>query len=1740
MKKSLKKTLSLLLVSVILLTSLLIAPITSYAAESPVTLESANLSIWADAENVLSQADITDFKSGNKLAPLGGIQPFKRSSSSSKYYWFLPSTADCSALTFWFDGTAAIDGTAIASGVPTNIFADINEGGVQRAVTLTLGSSNYSVTVMKSGEVGTVYIDTESGSLSKITNAKNEFGGADTSVFESGSIMVVQPNGKVDYSGVMEKMSGRGNGTWDTGNVKNPYNIKLAISSSLLGMGSAKKWCLLANTSDASLVKNQLTYDFAKYIGIKYQPTCKPVDLYVNQQYLGSYQLSEKVDIKSNRIDISDVYDNLQIANGTTDPETGILIPKDLTGTAIETYNPNKIGTNTYNLAGHTITAKRYSPSLKEPTDYTGGYLYELEISQRWVAENAGFCAYNRQGWVIKNADYVSTQMVNYSYDLLYALGSSVYNKGIVPSTSTTTDCSGLSILQDKVYGEHKITNPAPATQYQGKKWSDILDADSAVRYYWTQEFFKNMDSSVSSTYFFKDSDLIDGKLYAGPMWDMDNSIGYGQSGTRWGYSWTSSNDWYTKNSRIYRWRVNDNETNYSTDKKAPLSFYGALATNCTDFWSEAEKYWYAYISPAVDIISGKAVDETGTLKSAEEYIRTVSKSGSMNAVRLDINNSTYDTESHINGMTNWLNERQTWINSQITKEDLSAATIDPVTDQYYTGYEITPKTIVKTFKAGIGNITLAEGLDYEFSYSNNINVGTANLTVNGAGIYSGSSTKTFNIIKTNISSCTLQIESNAYSNMLLTADIRLSDGRELPASHSYQWYRNGSAITGATEKTYTTTPEDVGATITVTATGDNVNLTGSITSNGCTVLAGSKPTGYTKTIAAWDYDYTADNTALATADPSGLKYYYTATSGENQSDANLYASVDAKNNAQIKWSSSSDLYANSNTSVASDRSPVMGTSKNDLIAWGKYPYFETVVSTLGFEGIKFSANLGGTKKGPRGWKLQYSLDGTAYTDIGSSYTIINNKTMELAFDNIALPQECDNQSKVYIRMVVCENMAINGTSTIINQLSGDASVNNIKVTGSSLKVVTELLAPVITPENGSPVFSDNNITITDSNGGADVYYTINGSEPILYTGEFNPFDAKTAKAGTDSVTISAYAKFEDIVSESVTAEFTFAGVNINSFSYDTYSTEVLNGAVDSNGGVYGESGKMTAYTDGKSQYVPLWNDKNGSFSIAPDDGAFWSENSGFTYKVSTAGYENINFSCMAYTTAQGPKSLTLQYSTDGITYYNVVSDVPLTANLMLEKLFVNIPLPAACSNQRELYIRLATTENMTFGGTELHNNASKGNLYVNNVIVAGEDNGAFKMPYTNKSTSYFGDNGFIKYKSADNLPIQYAVVDSQGSIVQNGICPETGIQLSTVKGFDPANQEPYRVLTWVEEDEESSAVNIQTYYYKGDTVVKFNYNDSTRPFSKFVSSDFLTVSNTSGENSGTLSMYPNAADKAILSYTGTYGVKVAYSDTNSFTATGKLDNPDGNGYWFIETSTLGFKNLTLTLEQLSSNNGPRDWGIAYSTDGRNYKYVENSNARAISNDASSKTIETYSNFNLPAECSNLEKLYIKLFINGGESVDGDELRLVTKGNTGINSVDLSGTRIPNNVTVNTTVLETKTSTTGTYAYSGVDVYVDGVLKGTTDENGLLNLALVKNRSYTITFKGNEVVEKTTTVSVTGDETVNVPLLVFDVNNDGFINAKDYAIINKNEKYSPYKQFFENFINTNTTEFVYS
>ncbi|MBE6720679.1 MAG: hypothetical protein E7571_08535 [Ruminococcaceae bacterium] len=1760
MKKYLKKVLSIILSVTIFSGVLVFMPKDAEAVESPLKVEGTAVSFWADPENRITQTDLTAFASGDKTSMVGAVGVFKRSSDSDNYYLFLPSNADCNSLKVWFsDSTCKINGTSLTSGAATDVFSDCDEGGTMYGYTLTLGDNNYNLNVMKSGDVGTVYIDTQSGSISKITNSSNH------TASETGTIMVVNPDGTIEYDGELAKMSGRGNGTWGTNNIKNPYNIKLGTSTKLLGMPKAKKWCLLANAGDGTLVKNQLTYDFADYIGVKYQPHCKPVDLYVNQQYYGSYQLAEKVEIKSNRINITDNYENLEIANGTVDEATGTVTPADMDtlGLSTRTIDASNSTVNvayqletSSNYFGHTVGSRRYSAyattsqgstsytNINDPDDITGGYLFELEISQRWAEENAGFCGYNRQGWTVKSNDYISRHQVDYCYNLLYALGSSLYNGGTVPSGSTTTSCNSLGntsgILNN--YGAKSITNPAPNEAYQGKKWSDLLDSESAVKYYWTQEYFKNMDSSTSSTYFYKDTDSIDPMLYAGPVWDMDNSLGYSSNGSRWGYSWTSTDGWYTKNTRIYRWRTRDSNTSYSTDAYAPLSFYGALATNCSDFWQSAQSEWYRNISPAVDVLTSEESAANTKLHSVDYYVDTVKKSAIMNNYRVKGSDS-YDADSIKSGIKSWLSGRQTWISSQFSKVNMSSCNIEAVANQQFGGKAVTPELTV-TYNGA----TLIEGEDYTVEYTNNTSVGTAFATVTGKGMYTGTVSTSFRIVKGTLSG-TVAIDDAAYSGDTLTAVFTNADGDEISNCITYQWYSDGTAISGATSREYTVSDLDQGKTLTVTVTGDGTNLSGSVTSDGCTVRTGTKPDNYTETIAQWVYDYSVNPDALTNASTDG-GYSYPATDGQLKENAFLSGSVTSATQSKIKWSD--DLFANNTTVLAKDYSPIMGTSKTDGVAWGEYPYFETAVSTTGYENITFSAKLGGTNRGPSTWKLQYSLDGTDYTDIaGATYVITNNKSMEDAFTDVELPDACSNVKTVYIRAVVYDDVAINSKYRIVGITSGDASINNVSVKGTRLSVITSLETPTVINSSvngdGTYLFDTDRISLKDNNGGANVYYTLDGGSETLYNGEFSPF-GDNAKAG-DTVTLTAYAKFEDIASEPVSVTYTFAGSDINHFMYSTYTENVSGGALYSNGGAYDGSAKMTANTDGKSQYVPVWNEKNGAFMLAPDDGALWSATSGYTFELSTAGYENVTLTAQAYTTAQGPNSLTLQYSTDGSTWTNVVQNRQLSANGVLEQYMMCYDLPGECDNKQQLYVRFVTAENATHGSstvssTTLHNNASKGNLYINNIVFAGDSNGDTKMPYTNKTSAYFGDTGSLRYYSPDGKAMHFSVVNAANKIILSGNYDEsTGIVIPTSDSFNEFSDEAYTVSVWAGDNDDRSAVNTRKYYYKGSTICEFNYNSSSRLLEDYLDSSGTTAQNTSGTSQGTLSMYPNGVSVAPLQSDGTYGVKVSWASDNFFTydKTTPLDTPSGNGYWLITTSTAGYHAVTLNLEQLSSNKAPRDWGLAYSTDGTTFTYIANSNAHTISNDASNSTVETYNNFSLPSACDNQQTLYIKLFINGGESIEGGELADMLKGNTGIDNITLSGISDAPDVTVNVAavMLENTGDTSGSSLVDAVVTY-DGTDYQTV--NGVAALTVKNGEVCTVQVSVNGTFTHTVSFTASENAVIPVPVVAVDMNGDGYINGRDYAAINQinsSTVKAEYKAAFSSLVGCEDSSFTY-
>lgn len=99
---------------------------------------------------------------------------------------------------------------------------------------------------------------------------------------------------------------GRGNSTWNM--AKKPYRIKLQKSAKLLGdnRANAKKWTLLANHGDKTMMRNALASYIGDLCGQPFTPAAKFVDLTLNGEYQGCYQMSDQIDVRKKRVDIAE------------------------------------------------------------------------------------------------------------------------------------------------------------------------------------------------------------------------------------------------------------------------------------------------------------------------------------------------------------------------------------------------------------------------------------------------------------------------------------------------------------------------------------------------------------------------------------------------------------------------------------------------------------------------------------------------------------------------------------------------------------------------------------------------------------------------------------------------------------------------------------------------------------------------------------------------------------------------------------------------------------------------------------------------------------------------------------------------------------------------------------------------------------------------------------------------------------------------------------------------------------------------------------------------------------------------------------------------------------------------------------------------------------------------------------------------------------------------------------------
>lgn len=397
------------------------------------------------------------------------VQPFDDESTKidwwysfpeNRYYFFLPTGTDTASLRLYYTcDELTINGEKVKNGKKTKLLTANAE------LTVESGGASYPLTVLCSDRVPAIFIHTASGSLEEIHKDKDYKEAATFTLAENGDLTLV--------SAPLKHIKGRGNTTWDDSIGKKPYNIRFEEKTDLLGMGAAKKWSLLANYYDETLLRNTIALDAARRMDIPYAVEAKPADLYINGMYLGNYLVCESVQVDPERVNIRDMEKENEAANPGLDLDT------------VESAHSGEEGVLTRG-------DRMWSVLPNEPNIENGEYLLELDLPGKILREPAGFFSTRGLCVIVKSPEHATEAQVNRVADIYQA-------------------------FEDALFSEN-------GKNTEGKSWQDYIDLPSFVNCYLLLEY--SMDFDFTNTSFFFTLNEKTGIFKAGPSWDFDITFG--------------------------------------------------------------------------------------------------------------------------------------------------------------------------------------------------------------------------------------------------------------------------------------------------------------------------------------------------------------------------------------------------------------------------------------------------------------------------------------------------------------------------------------------------------------------------------------------------------------------------------------------------------------------------------------------------------------------------------------------------------------------------------------------------------------------------------------------------------------------------------------------------------------------------------------------------------------------------------------------------------------------------------------------------------------------------------------------------------------------------------------------------------------------------------------------------------------------------------------------------------------
>ena len=473
--------------------------------------------------------------------------------------------------------SASIGDAAQVSGTTAHDFTDL----VTYTITGSDGqTTSYAVDLTQFTALPIIYLQTD---YYAAIDSKEDYIPGDTSI--------VGGRDFDDFDLAEMKIRGRGNSTWGL-HPKKPFQMKLADKAEFLGMPNDKKWLFLAEYSDKTMLRNKISFEMGYISNLDWTPQGRFAEVYINDEYNGTYNITQKVEESDNRVALGDTGYLLELDQLSRLDSDDVYFESIITDkfwvnikepslernsseyayikTLINDFENAMSGATSmtsYFAVAETTSDNVWDVNLSQTmtlvpnSDYTVSFRAKSSIDRTMIAglglyhdpwTNAGEPVSLTTAWQTFILTQTTTDFGDDQSRVLFDMGGDQGGEVWIDDVSVLT-ADGIELVANGDFqsGEASWEGGAAAavniTSYANGTggYAEYIDVDSFVDWYLISEITKNVDSMFFSSMFLN---VMPGeKIKMGPLWDFDLSFGnvdYADSRYAEGW-WVKYHPWY-------------------------------------------------------------------------------------------------------------------------------------------------------------------------------------------------------------------------------------------------------------------------------------------------------------------------------------------------------------------------------------------------------------------------------------------------------------------------------------------------------------------------------------------------------------------------------------------------------------------------------------------------------------------------------------------------------------------------------------------------------------------------------------------------------------------------------------------------------------------------------------------------------------------------------------------------------------------------------------------------------------------------------------------------------------------------------------------------------------------------------------------------------------------------------------------------------------------------------------------